>query len=339
MSSAVIEKPNSVAATSEREIVYVPLGEKSEIKLSVAIAKKFLVTPTRSGAIPTDADITKYLMLCKARELNPWVGDAYCIGYDSKDGPVFSLITSVQALFKRAEMSPDFDGIESGVIVRRKAYKDQPAGPIEERQGDFFVDDEELLGGWARVHRKGISRPFYESVKLSTARRNTSIWNSNAEGMISKVAEAGALRKAFPNQLGGLYLKEEMELRQVNAPAEPKVVTSVANLTDTLLAKQQQQRLAEPEPKPVNQEPEPPVNTSHDSHHIEDAEYSVDDSGDYNNDEPDILGDYQEQIMKCDSLDILKVIEKSISETQTLNATEKKTLSRMVATKARGLAS
>merc|ERR1711991_914366 len=58
-----------------------------------------------------------FLMLCRARKLNPFEGDAYLVGYDSKDGAKFSLITSHQALLKRAELCQQFDGMESGLIL------------------------------------------------------------------------------------------------------------------------------------------------------------------------------------------------------------------------------
>ena len=69
--------------TSEREIVFIPFGEREEITLKVGMVKSFFTTPTRAGNVPSDADVIKFMMLCKARDLNPWVGDAYLTGYDT----------------------------------------------------------------------------------------------------------------------------------------------------------------------------------------------------------------------------------------------------------------
>ena len=197
---------NEIATTngaSEREIVFIPFGEREEITLKVGMVKSFFTTPTRAGNVPSDADVIKFMMLCKARELNPWVGDAYLTGYDTQNGPQFSLITAHQAYLKRAEVSPHFDGIESGVIVKT-------ASGIEQREGDFCTSDETLLGGWARVYRKDRAKPFFDSLDVKVYSTGKSRWAKDTAGMIVKCAEGSALRKAFPSQLGGLYHADEM---------------------------------------------------------------------------------------------------------------------------------
>lgn len=203
MGTAIAEQPKQNG--DGRVITYVPLGGKNTVELTMGMVKKFLCTPTKSGNIASDSDIVKFMMLCKARELDPWVGDAYLVGYDSSDGPVFSLITAAQALLKRAEISPEYDGMESGVIVRDES------GSIINREGDLVLDGETLVGGWARCFRKDRSKPSYDSLKLSTFSTGKSRWQKDPAGMIVKCAEASALRKAFPTQLGGLYSREEMD--------------------------------------------------------------------------------------------------------------------------------
>ena len=82
--------------------------------------------------------------------LKHWTVENGEIGYDGKNGPVFSLITAHQAFLKRAEASPDFDGMTSGILVRRDD------DTIEEREGDFHLRDEvqNVVGGWAKVFHK-----------------------------------------------------------------------------------------------------------------------------------------------------------------------------------------
>lgn len=205
MSTAVSTQAAKPAAT-DKPVEYIPLGAKNPVSLTVNIIRKFLCTPTWKGNLPQDADIMKFMMLCKARELDPWVGDAYLVGYETKnDGPQWSLITAAQALLKRAEISPEYNGMESGVIVENAEKV------VEYRQGDMVFNGENLIGGWAKVFRRDHEHPAYDSLRLDTYSTGKSRWEKDPAGMIVKCAEASALRKSFPTQLGGLYSREEME--------------------------------------------------------------------------------------------------------------------------------
>lgn len=215
---AVPTNGTAIANRSESVITYIPLGEQEPIHLTLDRVKRFLCVPTRSGKMPSDEQVMKYMMLCKAQSLNPWVNDAYLTGYDSKDGPSFSLITSHQAILKRAEASSQYDGMESGVIVLRN-------DELTERQGDLVLKGEVLVGGWARVHRKDRSIPSYDALNLSTFDKNQSRWNSDKAGMIVKCAEASALRKAFPSTLAAMYCKEEMDRERDSREHVPQVDT------------------------------------------------------------------------------------------------------------------
>lgn len=248
--------PASMVATEDTDkmaAVFVPFGEKSAVKLTMPIVRKYLATPTKNGVMPTDDDIVRFMMLCKARELNPWAGDAYMVGFDSKDGAEFSLITALQALLKRAESHPAFDGFESGVIV-----KNSKTGEKTERQGDIVYDGEVLLGGWCKVYRKDRTKPFYESLNLLTYKKPTPIWSKDPGGMICKCAEAAALRAAFPTQLGGLYTADEMRDRREETAELQRPTGPPATLED--LSTRHEAKAApapEPAPEPLKATPAP----------------------------------------------------------------------------------
>lgn len=185
-------------------VEYVPLGAKDSIKLSVAIIRMVFNPKTKNGHPASDQDVLKFMMLCRARQLDPFEGDAYLIGYEGQDGDQWSLITSIYAFLKRAEVSEHFEGMESGVIVQTNA------GEIEDHVGDFLLDDEILLGGWATVHRSDRKFPNKKRVEFKRYSTTKSRWKDDPGGMISKVAECQALRDTFPTTLGGLYIPEEM---------------------------------------------------------------------------------------------------------------------------------
>lgn len=261
MSTATIERPATASPPTtklttamtankpaETVISYVPLGESESISLTLSRVKQFLCVPTRSGKLPTDEQVIKYMMLCKAQSLNPWVNDAYLVGYDGKDGPQFSLITAHQAFLKRAEASHEFDGLESGVIVIRN-------GAVTERQGDMVLPGETLVGGWARAHRRDRSVAAYDSLALKTYDTGRSRWAADPAGMIVKCSEASALRKAFPSTLAAMYCKEEMDRARVIETTEVPAVeirSKTARLTERLLPQTAIQTVS----TPVTEEPE-----------------------------------------------------------------------------------
>lgn len=170
----------------EKSVEYVPFGSADKIKLSVSIIKNIIAVPTKSGKTCDDKQAVKFLMLCSAQHLNPFAGDAFLIGYDGKDGPQFSLITAHQAFLKRAEVSKDFDGMESGVIVKHKETNE-----TMDVEGDFYdrtVYD--LVGGWAIVHHKSRKIPTKRRVRLDRFQKTYGVWQDDPGGMICKCFDA-----------------------------------------------------------------------------------------------------------------------------------------------------
>lgn len=250
----------SPAPKEEKFIEYVPFGGDTKIKLSLQIVLRFLCKPTARGALPTEADAMKFMMLCQARALNPFEGDAWLVGYDGQNGPEFSMITGVQAFYKRAEVSPEYDGIESGIIVRRED------GSIADIEGEFHDDSEQVVGGWAKVFRKNRSHPTKARIRINAFAKGNKFWKDNPAGMIAKVAEADALRREFPTKLGGLYLPGEMRSEEDIriAAAKPAVASNPANFLqapsapDPILNRSNEAEQAEREMAPnAEAQPEP----------------------------------------------------------------------------------
>jgi phage recombination protein Bet len=222
--------PNGKAQSAEEKTIeYIPLGETVSIKLTIDMVRRFLCVPTKLGKLPDDAEVVKYMMVCRQRKLNPWVGDCYLLGYDTTNkGPKFSIVVAVQALFKRAEIAKEFDGIESGVVVLN-------GDEVVERQGDLVLRGEELVGGWAMVYRKDRSKPFYQRLSLRTYSKGTPQWDSDPAGMVVKCAESGALRQAFPSDIGGLYLEQELhDMAATEAPKPAAAASTSAQLKERL---------------------------------------------------------------------------------------------------------
>ena len=225
---------NSLTQGERQAMTYTPLGENTPITLTLQMIAHDIATPTKKGAVPSEGDCLRFMNLCRGRELNPWTGDCFMIGFDSNNGPSFELITSYQALLKRAERSPNFDGLEGGVVV-------QVGDALEQREGSLVSKGETVVGGWAKAWRTDRRIAHTAIVDLKTYSTGRSRWGVDPAGMIQKVAKAAALREAFPNTVGGLYVQEEME--HVRAEAE---VIAPARIAAPVV---------EPKPEPVAPKP------------------------------------------------------------------------------------
>lgn len=211
----------------EKIIKYVPIGESTEITLSRSIVTNLIAAPTRNGIRPGDKDLVAFLALCQARRLNPFIGDAFLIGFDTKAGAKFQIITAKSALDKRADLHPNFDGYESGITFSWD-------GMLEQRTGGIALPDERgsIVGAWCRVYRKDRKYPTYHDINRDayekTSDRSDNRWAADLSGMLIKCAEAGGLRKAFPNEFSGLYLEEEVEAEDRTSIAPATTTVSVS---------------------------------------------------------------------------------------------------------------
>lgn len=172
-------------------------------KLSIDDGKMYLCPKA------TDQEAHVFLELCQARNLNPFTNEVYLVKY--KDSVPAQTIVGKETFTRRAELNPMFDGFEAGIIVMNAA------GTIERREGTFYIPDEEqIVGGWAKVYRKDRSRPFvsevalHEYIQYTKEGEITSFWKKTGT-LIRKVPLVQALRKAFPGEFGGLYDRSELD--------------------------------------------------------------------------------------------------------------------------------
>ena len=206
-------------AKDEPSVQYTPFGETKTLTLKWSHVEKWIQVRTKSGKSASKGDIIKFMRMCELNGLNPWTGDAFLVGYDSQEGPTFSLITAYQALAKRAEANPHFDGIKAGVIVLDKQ------GELQHRDGAFSLDDDKLVGAWCNVVRKDRKASFSVSIKRSAYDSGRSRWKKDPEGMLVKCAKAAALREAFPSTAGALYITEEVDAMEAGNVGHVQIPT------------------------------------------------------------------------------------------------------------------
>ena len=217
-----LAKPAEKTATGFVE--YMANGEK--VKISREMIKRYLVN---GGGNVTDEEVVMFLNLCRFQHLNPFIREAYLIKYGSSSPA--TMVIGKDVLVKRAKKSPEFLGMQAGVIV-----EDKETGNLAEREGTYYNKNEELLvGGWAKVYIKGFEVPVYESVALDEyigKKKDGEIngqWASKPATMIRKVALVHALREAFPEQNSGLYSPEEIQGAQEVILDEAPVIVDEAS--------------------------------------------------------------------------------------------------------------
>lgn len=196
--------------------------DTGEIKLSPQIIRQYLVSG--NGNI-TDQECMMFLALCEGQKLNPFTKDVYLIKFGNSPA---TMVVSKDVFMKRAVKNKDFNGMESGVIVMTPDYE------IKHLKGAVYIKSRDILiGAWSKVYRKSWQNPIYTEVNFDeyVGRKSSGEingqWATKPATMIIKVAETHALRKAFVDDMQGMYIEDEMNVKIENTtPIQP--IPSVA---------------------------------------------------------------------------------------------------------------
>lgn len=187
---------------SSKVVEYESNGET--VKLSAETIRNYLVS---GGGNVTDQEVMMFLTLCKYQHLNPFLKEAYLIKFGNSPA---TIVTGKDVFTKRAKRNKDYKGKQAGIIVQ------DANGQIVEREGTFYLPDEKIVGGWAKVYIDGYEKPEYASVSFDeyAGRKSNgelnSQWATKPATMIRKVALVQALREAFPEDFGGMNAPEEI---------------------------------------------------------------------------------------------------------------------------------
>jgi phage recombination protein Bet len=152
-------------------------------------AKVDLISRTiANGAPPLEFEM--FIAMCNRTGLDPIAKQVYFI----KRGDKWSAQTSIDGYRLIAERTGQYAGSDEPV------YDDESG----DHPGKASVTVWKLVGG-QRV-------PFSASARWSEYKQDTSpMWKKMPYLMLGKCAESLALRKAFPQELSGIYTKEEMD--------------------------------------------------------------------------------------------------------------------------------
>lgn len=212
-----------------------------EVKLTGSIVKNYL---TRGNEVVSDQEVVMFINLCKYQKLNPFLNEAYLVKF--KGSPA-QIITSKEAYMKKAERNEDYEGFKAGLIVQRD-------NEVTEIEGSFALKTDTVLGGWAEVYKKNRKFPYVAKVNLDEYNKGQSTWNQKPKTMIRKVAIVQALREAFPEDLGAMYVEEEQTSTINDVTYEVKEEIKEKANSKAIDIEPQHQKAVEPENK--KQKPE-----------------------------------------------------------------------------------
>jgi phage recombination protein Bet len=171
-----------------------------------------LIKSTIMPVNSTKNELELYLYQCKRTGLDPLTRQIYCI----KNKDKFSIQSTIDGFRLVAERSGEYEGQTPAMWCGEDGeWKEVWLGKIHPSAAKVGI------------YRKGFKEPMYavarwesyvqQSYKDGVQKVNYT-WLKMGDLMLSKCAEALALRKAFPQELSGLYTHEEM------AQAEAEVI-------------------------------------------------------------------------------------------------------------------
>lgn len=174
------------------------------------------------NATPEEFDL--FIMMAKRTRLDPLLKQLYFMKYKNNTKSTqagcqcYGECTCGKAVYNPATYITSIDGYRI----------------IAHRTGDFAGVDEPIYTRptptalpthcTVKVWRKSSDRPFSATVKFAEYSTYQQMWAKMPETMIAKVAEAHALRKAFPQDLSGIYTQDEMSVAAKEAEIEPTKV-------------------------------------------------------------------------------------------------------------------
>lgn len=176
----------------------------------------------------TDTELKLFLHQCKTTGLDPLARQIYSVERKEKRNDNWVTVRSIQV---------SIDGFR--LIAERSGKYAGQVGPYwcdsSGQWSDVWLSGEAPVAARIGVLRHDFKEPCWGVARFDAyAQKNkegkpTSMWAKMGDVMVAKCAEALALRKAFPQELSGLYTGDEMaQAEVVEIESKPPVFKNAA---------------------------------------------------------------------------------------------------------------